>query len=129
MSDADMKERHASMEPLQTAAARARRRLGLPGELAALPALTVLLGLAFLEIFSRQRLLFASLASSAFIIYSRPAARRQQHSHAGRRTPDRGERWAADVPRAWTWLPRRRERMVKLQSQVGNCLGRAGVLG
>jgi CBS-domain-containing membrane protein len=74
MGDADVEERRASTEPLQNAAARARQLLGLPGELAlaALPTLTVLLVLAFLEIFSRQRLLFASLASSAFLIYLDP---------------------------------------------------------
>ena len=52
----------------------ARRRLGLQGELllALLPTATVLLVLALVEAFSRQRLLFASLASSAFLIYLDP---------------------------------------------------------
>jgi CBS-domain-containing membrane protein len=52
-----------------------RRRLGLKGEmlLALMPTLTVLLVLAVVEAVSRQRLLFASLASSAFLIYLDPA--------------------------------------------------------
>jgi hypothetical protein len=40
--------------------------------LALLPTATALLVLAFVEAFSRQRLLFASLASSAFLIYLDP---------------------------------------------------------
>lgn len=40
--------------------------------MALLPTLTVLIVLAVLEVFSRQRLLFASLASSAFLIYLAP---------------------------------------------------------
>ncbi|RYG24101.1 HPP family protein [bacterium] len=54
-----------------------RRRGGLWGELglALLPTLTILLVLAFVEAFSRQRLLFASLASSAFLIYLDPRHR------------------------------------------------------
>jgi CBS-domain-containing membrane protein len=54
-----------------------RRRLGLRGELllAVAPTLTVLLVLGLVEIVSKQRLLFASLASSAFLIYLDP-----QHS-------------------------------------------------
>lgn len=52
----------------------ARRRLGLKAELllALLPTATVLLVLAFVEALSSQRLLFASLASSAFLIYRDP---------------------------------------------------------
>lgn len=51
-----------------------RPRLGLRQELtlALLPTVTVLLMLAGVESFSRQRLLFASLASSAFLIYLDP---------------------------------------------------------
>ena len=51
-----------------------RYRLGLKGEfaLAAAPTATILLVLAFVEVLSRQRLLFASLASSAFLIYLDP---------------------------------------------------------
>lgn len=54
-----------------------RRRLGLRRELllAVAPTLTVLLVLALVEAVSKQRLLFASLASSAFLIYLDP-----QHS-------------------------------------------------
>lgn len=40
--------------------------------LAAAPTATVLIVLAFVEVLSRQRLLFASLASSAFLIYLDP---------------------------------------------------------
>lgn len=52
----------------------ARPRLSLRQELALalLPTVTVLLMLGGVEIFSRQRLLFASLASSAFLIYVDP---------------------------------------------------------
>jgi CBS-domain-containing membrane protein len=51
-----------------------RRRLGLKAELllALLPTATVLLVLALVEALSNQRLLFASLASSAFLIYRDP---------------------------------------------------------
>lgn len=51
-----------------------RRRLGLPGEflLALLPTVAVLTTLGLVEVLSRQRLLFASLASSAFLIYLDP---------------------------------------------------------
>lgn len=51
-----------------------RRRLGLKRELllALAPTATVLLVLALVEALSRQRLLFASLAASAFLIYLDP---------------------------------------------------------
>lgn len=51
-----------------------RRRIGLKQELllALLPTITVLIVLAFVEMLSNQRLLFASLASSAFLIYLDP---------------------------------------------------------
>ena len=51
-----------------------RGRLTLKDEftLALLPTVTVLLVFALVEVFSRQRLLFASLASSAFLIYLDP---------------------------------------------------------
>ncbi len=60
--------------PVGDAPHEARRRLGIGGELAlaALPTATVLLVLAFVEVLARQRLLFASLASSAFLIYLDP---------------------------------------------------------
>lgn len=51
-----------------------RRRLGTKNELllAVFPMVTVLLVLALVEALSNQRLLFASLASSAFLIYLDP---------------------------------------------------------
>lgn len=51
-----------------------RKRIGLKGELmlALMPMATVLLVLALVEALSSQRLLFASLASSAFLIYLDP---------------------------------------------------------
>ena len=62
---------------------RRRQRIGLKGELALalLPTLTVLGVLAMVEVLSNQRLLFASLASSAFLIYLDP-----QHGMNGVRT-------------------------------------------
>ena len=53
---------------------RTREPLSLRQELclALLPTLVVLLMLGYVEAFSRQRLLFASLASSAFLIYLDP---------------------------------------------------------
>ena len=52
----------------------ARRRAGLGGELALafFPTITVLAVLLLLERFGGQRLLFASLASSAFLVYLDP---------------------------------------------------------
>ena len=54
-----------------------KRRLNLKDELvlATAPTLTVLGVLALVEVLSRQRLLFASLASSAFLIYLDPQHR------------------------------------------------------
>lgn len=51
-----------------------RQRLGLKNELllALMPSVTVLAVLGLVEILSNQRLLFASLASSAFLIYLDP---------------------------------------------------------
>ncbi|SNR59206.1 MULTISPECIES: HPP family protein [Hymenobacter] len=59
------------------ASASGRRSLGRRGELllALLPTATVLLMLWLLELLSNQRLLFASLASSAFLIYLDPGHR------------------------------------------------------
>ena len=53
------------------------RRAGPLGELALafLPTVTVLLMLGLVEVFGKQRLLFASLASSAFLIYLDPGHR------------------------------------------------------
>ena len=66
--------RETTATPVRDAPHEARRRLGIRGELAlaALPTATVLLVLAFVEAVARQRLLFASLASSAFLIYLDP---------------------------------------------------------
>jgi CBS-domain-containing membrane protein len=63
-----------SLEPVPGADRSVRRRLGVRHELvlALLPTLTVLLVMLFVEMLSRQRLLFASLASSAFLIYLDP---------------------------------------------------------
>jgi CBS-domain-containing membrane protein len=69
-----MASERRSLEPIRGADRVNRRRLNLRGEflLALLPTLIVLAVLALLEVFSRQRLLFASLASSAFLIYLDP---------------------------------------------------------
>lgn len=66
--------RQTTATPVRDAPREARRRLGIRGELAlaALPTMTVLVVLAFVEALARQRLLFASLASSAFLIYLDP---------------------------------------------------------
>ena len=63
-----------SVQPAGREVRRARRRLGWKQELllAFLPTATVLAVLALVEAFSAQRLLFASLASSAFLIYLDP---------------------------------------------------------
>lgn len=69
-----MPQEQASLKPGQPALRAKRQRLGLKGEfaLALLPTLTVLIVLGLVEVLSRQRLLFASLASSAFLIYLDP---------------------------------------------------------
>jgi CBS-domain-containing membrane protein len=63
-----------SLEPGAPQIRAMRRRLSLSGELAlaALPTATVLVVLALVERLTTQRLLFASLASSAFLIYLDP---------------------------------------------------------
>ncbi len=63
-----------SLKPVQGANRSWRQRLGIKGEftLALLPTLTVLAVLWVVEAWSHQRLLFASLASSAFLIYLDP---------------------------------------------------------
>lgn len=62
------------LESLQTVRRSLRKRLTLKDEfiLALFPTVTVLLVLLFVEAVSRQRVLFASLASSAFLIYLDP---------------------------------------------------------
>ena len=66
--------RRESLHPSASAVRRARARLPLRRELvlAALPTATVLGMLALVEALTEQRLLFASLASSAFLIYLDP---------------------------------------------------------
>lgn len=63
-----------SLTPSPAALRRSRERLSLFGELAlaALPTVTVLGTLALVSAVTTQRLLFASLASSAFLIYLDP---------------------------------------------------------
>lgn len=63
-----------SLEPVEGADRSARRRLTLRDELvlAMLPTAVVLLVLLAVETLTTQRLLFASLASSAFLIYLDP---------------------------------------------------------
>lgn len=69
-----MEEERESLKPIKGASRSIRSRLNLKEEfiLALLPTITVLLVFAFIEVFSRQRLLFTSLASSAFLIYLDP---------------------------------------------------------
>lgn len=69
-----MSQKRSSLQPIQGANRSFRRRLNLGGEfaLALLPTITVLGVLGLVEVLSRQRLLFASLASSAFLIYLDP---------------------------------------------------------
>lgn len=69
-----MTEERESLKPIKGAARPLRNGMNLKEEfiLALLPTITVLLVFAFIEAFSRQRLLFASLASSAFLIYLDP---------------------------------------------------------
>lgn len=63
-----------SLEPIKGADRELRRGIGVRGELilAVLPTATVLIVLGLVEALSQQRLLFASLASSAFLIYLDP---------------------------------------------------------
>lgn len=69
-----MAEERSSLKPIKGANRSLRQRLNWRGELALAVAPTVvILGvLAFVEALSQQRLLFASLASSAFLIYLDP---------------------------------------------------------
>lgn len=63
-----------SLTPLAGANRSLRNRLDLKGELmlAIAPTVTILSVLALVEMLSRQRLLFTSLAASAFLIYLDP---------------------------------------------------------
>jgi CBS-domain-containing membrane protein len=67
-------EKKESLKPIEGAARQLRRGLDLKGELllALFPTLTVLAVLGIVEMLTSQRLLFASLASSAFLIYLDP---------------------------------------------------------
>ena len=69
-----MSQKRSSLKPIEGANRSLRRRLDIRGELllALMPTLTVLVVFALVEVLSRQRLLFASLASSAFLIYLDP---------------------------------------------------------
>lgn len=69
-----MSQKRSSLKPLQGANRSLRSRLNLQGEfvLALAPTVTVLVVLGLVEVLSRERLLFASLASSAFLIYLDP---------------------------------------------------------
>jgi CBS-domain-containing membrane protein len=69
-----MASERESLKPVEGADRPLRRRLDLKGALALalLPTLTVLGALGLVEALGRQRLLFASLASSAFLIYVDP---------------------------------------------------------
>jgi CBS-domain-containing membrane protein len=69
-----MSRDRSSLKPVEGANRALRSRLTLKGELAlaAAPTVIVLSVLALVEVLSRQRLLFASLASSAFLIYLDP---------------------------------------------------------
>ena len=63
-----------SLKPLQGADRTGRKRLGLRGELllALFPTATMLIVLALVEMLAHQRILFAALAGSAFLIYLDP---------------------------------------------------------
>ncbi|WOD36963.1 HPP family protein [Nodosilinea sp. E11] len=69
-----MSQDRKSLKPIKGANRALRRRLNLRGELALAiaPTAVVLAVLALVEALSQQRLLFASLASSAFLIYLDP---------------------------------------------------------
>lgn len=64
----------SSLKPLDGAARSGRQRLDLRGELtlAFFPTLTILLVLWTIDALADQRMLFAALASSAFLIYLDP---------------------------------------------------------
>lgn len=69
-----MAQEMESLKPVEGANRSLRRKLDVRGEvvLALLPTATVLVVLALVDALSEQRLLFASLASSAFLIYLDP---------------------------------------------------------
>jgi CBS-domain-containing membrane protein len=69
-----MARKRSKLKSLSGGNSSKRRRLDLPAELtlALLPTATTLIVLGLVEVLSRQRLLFASLASSSFLIYLAP---------------------------------------------------------
>jgi CBS-domain-containing membrane protein len=69
-----MSQERESLKPVEGANRALRRGIGLKGEfvLALVPTITVLMMFALVESLTQQRLLFASLASSAFLIYLDP---------------------------------------------------------
>ncbi|AFZ36491.1 hypothetical protein Sta7437_2972 [Stanieria cyanosphaera PCC 7437] len=69
-----MKPHQSSLQPLEKNTRALRNRLNWKGELAlaTAPTLVILSVFALVEVLTRQRLLFASLASSAFLIYLDP---------------------------------------------------------
>jgi hypothetical protein len=66
-----MNQKRSSLKPVEVTKRSLRRRLNLQGEfiLALMPTITVLGVFGLVEVFTQQHLLFASLASSAFLIY------------------------------------------------------------
>ncbi|MFB2938853.1 HPP family protein [Aerosakkonemataceae cyanobacterium BLCC-F154] len=89
-----MSDKRSSLKPIKGAKRALRRRLHLKGELvlAFLPTATILIVLGFVEVLSKQRLLFASLAASAFLIYLDP-----QHGTNSIRTLVMSQIFAATV--------------------------------
>ncbi len=69
-----MSQKRETLEPVEGAERSSRRRLDLKDELvlALFPTLTVLAVLVLVEVLTNQRVLFASLAASAFLIYLDP---------------------------------------------------------
>lgn len=69
-----MKPHHSSLKPLAKKTRALRKRLNWKGELvlATAPTAVILSVFALVEVLTRQRLLFASLAASAFLIYLDP---------------------------------------------------------
>ena len=69
-----MNDERESLKPIEGATRSGRARLPLRAELllALAPTLVVLIVFALVEVLSKQRLLFASLASSAFLVYLDP---------------------------------------------------------
>ncbi len=69
-----MSQKRTSLKPVKGANRSLRSRLSLQGEfvLALVPTVTVLVVFALVEVLSRQRILFASLSASAFLIYLDP---------------------------------------------------------